>query len=400
MWKKSTICPVPKNNRPKQLNDYRPVALTSVATKCFERIILPRLLNCTQPCMDPFQFAYKKNRGTDEATLTLLQQAYHHLENPGSFVGILFIDCSSALNTIQPHLLVKKLLSYNAAPRLVLWITQFLINRTQSVRFHRAVSSIVSTSTGVPQGTVLSPILFTLYTNDCQGTDQTPLVKFSDDSALEDLSDPYPVYFSEVEKFSSWCKENYLDLNVTKTKELAIDSHKKPTAVLDLFIDGVKVERVTEYKYLGTVIDNKQNFSSNTQAIHKKCQSRIYCLQKLRSLKINNRILQTFYISFIESILTFSFICWYGGLCVSSKNVLERVVNVCGKIVGVRQEGLTVLYEQSCGAKASCIIQASSHVVAHHFEILPSGRRYCTPRLRTVRSRNSCIPKSISFLNT
>ena len=400
VWKKSTICPVPKNNRPKQLNDFRPVALTSIVMKSFERIILSRLLSHTQPFMDRFQFAYKRNRGTDDATLTLLQHAYSHLEKPGSFVRILFIDFSSAFNTIQPHLLAQKLLSYNVTPRLVLWLVQFLVHRTQSVRFHSAISSIVNTSTGAPQGTVLSPVLFTLYTNDCQGTNETPVVKYSDDSALEDLSNSDSVYFSEVERFSSWCKENYLDLNATKTKELVIDFRRNPDVVPDLFIDGVKVERVNEYKYLGTIIDSKLNFSANSHAIHRKCQSRIYCLQKLRSLHVDSHILQTFYTSFIESVLTFSFICWYGGLCVKSKNVLERVVNVCGKIVGVRQEHLTVLYERRVVRKASCIIQDRSHVLAHHFEVLPSGRRYRVPKFHTVRTKNSFIPKSIELLNT
>jgi hypothetical protein len=283
--------------------------------------------------------------------------------------------------------------SYNVTPRLVLWIVQFLVHRTQSVRFHSAVSSILHTCTG-------APVLFTLYTNDCQGTDKTPIIKYSDDSALEDLSNSDSVYFSEVERFSSWCKENYLDLNVTKTKELVFDFRKSPSIVSDLFIDGLKVERVTEYKYLGTILDSKLNFSSNTPVIHKKYQSRIYCLQKLRSLNVNSNILQTFYTSFIESLLTFSFICWYGGLCVKSKNVLERVVNVCGKIVGVRQESLTVLYERRVVRKASCIILDSSHVLAHHFEVLPSGRRYRTPKFRILRTKNSFIPRSIAFLNT
>lgn len=85
---------------------------------------------------------------------------------------------------------------------------KFLVHRTQSVRFHSAVSSIMHTSTGARQGTVLSPVLFTLYTNDCQGTDETSIVKYSDDSALVDLSNSDSVYFSEVKRFSSWCKEN------------------------------------------------------------------------------------------------------------------------------------------------------------------------------------------------
>ena len=203
-----------KNRKPTAFNDYRAVALTSIVMKCFERIILNRILSYTTPHHDPYQFAYKPNRSTDDATLTLLHHAYTHLEKPGSFVRILFIDFSSAFNTIQPHLLALKLLSYDVSPKLILWIMSFLVNRSQSVRFQRALSSSRTTSTGSPQGTVLSPVLFTLYTNDCTGTDTTPLIKYSDDSALEDLSNSDTVYFDAVDKFSVWCKNNYLNLNV------------------------------------------------------------------------------------------------------------------------------------------------------------------------------------------
>ena len=100
----------------------------------------------------------------------------------------------------------------------------------------------------------------------------------------------------------------------------------------------MKVERVTEYKYLGTVLDNKLNFNKNTEFIHIRCQPRIISLQKLKSLNVSAVVLRTFYRSCIESVLTFSCLCWFGGLNVKSKNVLNKLVYVCGKVVGERQE--------------------------------------------------------------
>ena len=93
---------------------------------------------------------------------------------------------------------------------------------------------------------------------------------------MEDLSTSDSVYFGEVDRFSNWCRDNSLDLNIEKTKEMLIDFRKAPTVIP--VIDGVKVERVTEYKYLGTVLDNKLNFNKNTDFIHKRCQPRIFCL--------------------------------------------------------------------------------------------------------------------------
>jgi hypothetical protein len=151
--------------------------------------------------------------------------------------------------------------------------------------------------------------LFTLYTNDCVGTETTPLIKYSDDTALQDLSNSDTAYLQEVDKFTTWCKDNYLDLNMKKTKEMIIDFRRQPDSIPDLFIDGTKVERVEEYRYLGTIIDNKSVFNSNTDAIHKKCQPRLYCLQKLRSLNVNHHVMCAFYRCFLESVLTFGLMC-------------------------------------------------------------------------------------------
>ena len=221
LWKKSIISPVPKNKTQTSLNDFRPVALTSIVMKCFEKIVLKRLLGQKQNNLDPFQFAYKPNRSTNDATLTLLHNCYSHLEKPGSYARILFIDFSSAFNTIQPHLMASKLLSLGVSPSLILWIISFLVNRTQYVRFDEAISSIRSTSTGSPQGTVLSPILFTIYTNDCVGNNLSLLVKYSDDSAIVDLSNCHLSYVTEVTKFSEWCNDNFLELNVKKNKRIS-----------------------------------------------------------------------------------------------------------------------------------------------------------------------------------
>ena len=99
---------------------------------------------------------------------------------------------------------------------------------------------------------------------------------------MEDLSNSDSVYFAEVERFSNWCRDNSLHLNVKKTKKMLIDFRKALTVIPDLFIDGVKVERVTEYKYLGTVLDNKLNFNKNTDFIHKRCQPRIFLPSKAK----------------------------------------------------------------------------------------------------------------------
>ena len=125
----------------------------------------------------------------------------------------------------------------------------------------------------------MSPVLFKLYTNDCTGTEN----KYSDDTAIVDLSNSIPHYIEEVERFTTWCKDNFVDLNVTQTKELFIDFRKQPLAVSPITIDGEIVERVEKYIYLGIILDNKLKFDSNVLNIYKKCCYIIYCLQRLRN---------------------------------------------------------------------------------------------------------------------
>ena len=163
-----------------------------------------------------------------------------------------------------------------------------------------------------------------------------------------------------------------------------IDFHKDNDVTVPLIISDETVERVENYKYLGTVIDNKLAFDSNTVIINKKCQSRIYLLQKLRNLNVNKSVMQMFYRCFIESVLTFSFLAWYGSLNVKNKNVLERVVKVCSKIVGVNLKSLNVLFESRALKKGRKIANDCDHILSEEFDLLPSGRRYHVPKTCTL----------------
>ena len=101
-------------------------------------------------------------------------------------------------------------------------------------------------------------------------------------------------------------------------------------------------------------------------------------------LNVSAAVLHTLYRSCTESVPTFSFWCWFGGLNVKSKNILNKVVNVCCKVVGERQEQLSQLYEQRVVRKARVIVYDNSHVLAKHYELLPSGRRFRVPESNTV----------------
>ena len=166
-FKKSTIIPVPKKSTASCLNDYRPVALTSVVMKTLERLVLQFLKSIIDPLLDQFQFAYRNNRSVDDAVAIGLFHVLKHLDSPNTYARILFVDFSSAFNTIIPSKLFDKIQSLGVPQSMCLWILDFLLNRPQVVKIGDNLSSSVTLSTGTPQGCVLSPMLYSLFTHDC-----------------------------------------------------------------------------------------------------------------------------------------------------------------------------------------------------------------------------------------
>ncbi|KAI5100978.1 hypothetical protein C0J45_9964 [Silurus meridionalis] len=127
----STIIPVPKKPSITGLNDYRPVALTSVVMKTFEKLVLAHLKKVTEQLLDPLQFAYRANRSVDDAVNMGLNYILQHLDCPGTYARILYVDFSSAFNTIIPGILHSKLLNLTIPPAICQWITSFLTGRKQ-----------------------------------------------------------------------------------------------------------------------------------------------------------------------------------------------------------------------------------------------------------------------------
>ncbi len=184
-FKKSTIVPIPKKNKITCLNDWRPIALTPIFSKCFEKLIRDYICSVLPASLDPLQFAYCSNRSTDDAIAFTLHTAHSHLENKNAYVRMLFVDYSSAFNTIVPATLVAKLQTLGLNRSLCSWILDFLTGRRQVVRMGNNTSSPLTLNTGAPQGCVLSPLLYSLYPHDCAATHSSNFnVKFADDTTV------------------------------------------------------------------------------------------------------------------------------------------------------------------------------------------------------------------------
>ena len=401
-FKRASIIPVPKKSKVTCLNDYRPVALTPVVMKCFERLIMAQINSYLDKNLDPLQFAYRHNRSTVDAISLALHSALDHLDNKNSYVRLLFIDYSSAFNTIIPSKLVTKLAELGLCASLCNWILDFLIHRPQSVRIGGNVSDLITISTGAPQGCMLSPLLYSLYTHDCvAGHSANSIIKFADDTTVVGrITDgDESEYRREIDQLSKWCQHNNLALNTSKTKELIVDFGRGRMGTHSpVYINGSMVERVKSFKFLGVHISEDLSWSENTDAIIKKAHQRLYFLRRLRRVGMSRRTLSNFYRCTVESMLTGCIVAWFGNLSAQERKRLQKVVNTAQSIIGSDLPSIKGIYRSRYLKKAGSIIKDPHHPGYTLVSLLPSGRRYRSLKTATTRFKNSNFPTAIRLL--
>ncbi|KAL0152772.1 hypothetical protein M9458_052495 [Cirrhinus mrigala] len=402
-FKRSTIIPVPNKPKITGLNDYRPVALTSVVMKSFEKLVLAYLKDITGPLLDPLQFAYQANRSVDDAVNMGLHFILQLLDKSGTYVRILFVDFSSAFNTIIPNLLLQKLTQLSVPTSICQWITSFLTDRQQLVKLGKFSSCTRTISTGAPQGCVLSPLLFSLYTNDCASKDPSvKLLKFEDDTTVIGLiqDGDESAYRQEVKELTVWCSHNNLELNTLKTVEITVDFRKNPPALPPLTIMDSTVKTVETFRFLGNTISQDLKWDIHIDAIVKKAQQRLFFLRQLRKFNLPQELLKQFYTTIIESVLCTSITVWFNSATKSDLRRLHRTVRTAERIIGSTLPTLQELYLSRVSKKAGKITLDPSHPAHSLFELLPSGRRYRALSTRTARHRNSFFPQAIHLMNT
>ncbi|KAI3372144.1 hypothetical protein L3Q82_007002 [Scortum barcoo] len=280
LWKTSCIVPVPKTPHPKELNSYRPVALTSHhLMKTLERLVLAHLRPLVvSSFMDPLQFAYQPDIGVDDACIQ-----HHPAQAAGDKLQLAGVD----------H-------------HLTTWILDYLTHRPQFVRVQGFESDRLLCSTGAaPQGTVLAPFLFTLYTADFSyNTPSCHLQKFSDDSAVVGLitDGDDREYRGLIQDFADWCLRNNLQINAGKTKELVVDfrrrSHSPPAPVS---IQGTDIDTVKSYKYLGVHLNDSLDLVGETP------------------------MPLTFYDSVVASAIFYGIVCWASSITDRDRRRMDRL---------------------------------------------------------------------------
>lgn len=290
-------------------------------------------------------------------------------------------------------------------PRLVSWITDYLTDRPQFVRLGHNISDIVTSSTGAPQGTVLAPLLFTLYTADFRHcTELCHVQKFSDDTAIVGCirGGDEQEYRSLVKDFTTWSHLNHLQLNISKTKEMILDFRRRRPSPQPVTISGEEIEVVSSYKYLGLEVDEKLDWSVNSDYVYKKMQSRLYFLRRLASFKICGRVLQLFYQSVVASALFYGVVCWGGNIRQRDTQRLDKLIRKASSVIGADQDSVVSVMERRTLEKLLSVMDNSSHPL---HELVMRQRSSFSERLlslscSTDRLRKSFLPRAIRLYNS
>ncbi|KAK3541846.1 hypothetical protein QTP86_008048 [Hemibagrus guttatus] len=202
-----------------------------------------------------------------------------HLDKSGTYVRLLFVDFSSAFNTIIPTLLQTKLTQLSVPSSICQWITSFLTGRHQLVKLGKFTLYSRTTSTGAPR-----------------------LLKFADDTTVIGLiqDGDESAYRQEIEQLAAWCSLNNLELNMLKTVEMIMDFRRYTPALPPLTIMNSTVPTVESFRFLGTTISQDLKWDTHIDSIIKKAQQRLYFLRQLRKFNLPQELLTHFYSAIID----------------------------------------------------------------------------------------------------
>lgn len=328
--KVAEVIPIHKSGSLVDVSNYRPISTLPVLSKVFERLMRVRLLSFfdQHSTLSEHQFGFRLGHETGDAILEFLDCCYKSLDAKKHLISI-FLDLSKAFDTIDHEILLAKLNHVGVRGRVLEWLTSYLCRRKQFVTVDAHSSGVLDIYTGVPQGSVLGPLLFLVFINDMScSSDIINFVHFADDTTLfvsgEDLGVLRGTVNEELVRIDNWLIANKLSLNVNKTTFMVF-SHSHIPNDLTIQIRGLCLERVNVTKFLGVYIDDKLIFKSHIDHVCGKVSKSLGILYKLTSY-VPCDVLLSLYYSLVHSHFIYALTSWGGSAAIHMEklNVLQR----------------------------------------------------------------------------
>ena len=332
--KRAEIIPIFKKGDKLKLCNYRPISLLPSFSKIFERHLYNELNKflTKNKIMHKHQYGFKENSSTEQAITQIIEQVSSYMEKQLTTCCI-FIDLSKAFDTVNHKILLSKLYSYGIRGIPAKLITSYLTNRTQRTKIDCASSDSETIVCGVPQGSILGPLLFNLYINDLPNASLFSVRLFADDACLLYTNkDPIIVEKTvnqHLKHINNWLKINKLSINYTKTN-FKIFSRSKIDFKFNIQMEGNKIEQVKEVRYLGVYLDHKLKWNKHIEIIKSKLCRASYVLSKLRHY-VDLGTLKMVYYSLVYPHLNYCVSAW-GGVC---KTNLQPIVRLQKKILRI-----------------------------------------------------------------
>ena len=390
-------------------NDLRPISLTSVISKLFERVVLNLISPTWRRIMHTDQYAYRPLSSTTCA-LTAIQHCWLSTldANPRCYIKVFAIDFSKAFDSVEHSLLVSKLLSYGFDQWFVAWFFSFLFGRTQRVRLHNSMSPFLPITRGIPQGTVLGPLAFVVFTNDLRPIDEKKMsvVKYADDQTWSYIIKHNDLDRSDTElaSIAQWCTTNNMVINKRKTCEMVISNERTPTTLAPSFINNIQLERVDSVKILGLTLSSDLKWTSEIEYRVNKCRKLTYAMRHLSFTHSTSDMNYLFHSVFVPTL----FYCC-PAFCNMSISLVKKLQLTCNRASHFAGSHLDVskhimkctfqLCEKSLELDHPLHPIVAKHLHTSRNRRILRRRRLLSVRSNTTRFLNSFLPVSIRIFN-
>ena len=314
----SKVVPLYRKDDQTNLSNYRPISLLPSISKIFEKVLLEQLTTYldNNNLIHNHQYGFRKRHSTEYAALHIVDYLNYEMDRKRTPTNI-YLDLSKAFDSLSYTILITKLKHYSICDVALKLMKSYLENRKQYVQFDTCTSDMKSIRNGVPQGSILGPLLFLIYINDFPNSSKLfNFLMHADDTTLfcclEDITSDNKelVLNNELQRVHSWLKANRLSLNVKKTKYMLFRKQKRSgTRELNLRISNDAIQSVNDFNFLGLHINSKLSWDTHTNVISKRMSRAVGIIKKLQ-LVFPKTILLTIYNALILPHINYCLLSW------------------------------------------------------------------------------------------